>query len=383
MSQLFNDVTLNRLITEAVESGTPGLSVAIANKSGVLWTGVAGIADLSKGSAVQADHLFGIGSITKTFVAVVILQLVEEGRLSLQATAVDILGADAVGGVPNAAQATIAQLLNHTGGVPSWEDDPLWIKEGRGAQQDVARVWSPEATLRYIEQTPATNVPGEQYAYANTNYTLLGLVIEHLCANDLVDEIRQRILRPLQLSDIYLEGFQTLPAARLAKRYHYSLADFVRDAGIHSRFPEVSKGLVDVSASNLSVEWAAGGMVATASELARFSVGLHTGKLLDPTGMGLMQRWFPVIDRVHAGCGLFQVETKQGRKLVGHTGGVLGYSASMQWSEADQLALVVLSNVGSMHSGAGLPNATSIATCDEFINAALEYAAQSQGITSA
>jgi D-alanyl-D-alanine carboxypeptidase len=285
--------------------------------------------------------------------------------------------------VPNAAQATIAQLLNHTGGVPSWEDDPLWIKEGRGAQQDVARVWSREATLRYIEQTPAMSAPGEQYAYANTNYTLLGLVIENLCANDLVDEIRQRILSPLQVSDIYLEGFQALPTARLAKRYHYSSADFIRDAGIHSRFPEVSKGLVDVSASNLSVEWAAGGMVATASELARFSVGLHTGKLLDPTGMGLMQRWFPVIDRVHAGCGLFQVETKQGRKLVGHTGGVLGYSASMQWSEADQLALVVLSNVGSMHSGAGLPNATSIATCDEFINAALEYAAQSQGITSA
>ena len=376
MSQLFNDVTLNRLITAAVESDTPGLSVAIANKSGVLRTDVAGLADLSKGTEVQTDHLFGIGSITKTFVAVVILQLVEDSRLSLQATAVDILGADVVGAVPNAAEATIAQLLNHTGGVPSWEDDPLWIKEGRGAQQDVARVWSPEATLRYIEQTPATNVPGEQYAYANTNYTLLGLVIEHLCANDLVDEIRQRILSPLQLSDIYLEGFQTLPAARLAKRYHYSSADFVRDAGIHSRFPEVSKGLVDVSASNLSVEWAAGGMVATASALARFSVGLHTGKLLKPASMGLMQHWFPVNDRMRSGCGLFQAETKQGRMLLGHTGGVLGFSASMQWSEVDQLAFVVLSNVGSVHSGAGLPSATNLTFDDHFWDSLLTPAKQ-------
>ncbi|ETN92751.1 D-alanyl-D-alanine carboxypeptidase precursor [Gammaproteobacteria bacterium MOLA455] len=383
MSQRCHERTLNRLIHDAIQSGSPGLSVAIANKEGVLWTGVAGLADLGKGSAVQTDHLFGIGSITKTFVAVVILQLAAEGRLSLQATAMDILGTDAIAAVPNAAQATLAQLLNHTAGVPSWEDDPLWIREGRGAQQDVARCWSPAATLRYIEQTPPTNAPGEQYAYANTHYTLLGLVIEKVCASDLVAEIHQRILSPLQVSDIYLEGFQALPTARLAKRYHYSSADFIRDAGIHRSFPEVSKGLVDVSASNLSVEWAAGGMVATASALARFSVGLHTGKLLDPTSMGLMQRWFPVIDRVHAGCGLFQVETKQGRKLLGHTGGVLGYSASMQWSEADQLALVVLSNVGSMHSGAGVPNATGIATCDEFINAAREYAAQSQGIASA
>ena len=368
MSLCLNTSALNTHLAETLESDIPGLSVAVANADSVLWTGVAGFADLQQSSAVQPDHLFGIGSITKTFVAVVILQLVEEGRLSMQATAVDILGADTLAGVANAAQASIAQLLNHTGGVPSWEDDPLWIKEGRGAQQDVTRLWSREATLRYIEQTPATNAPGEHYAYANTNYTLLGLVIENLCASDLVDEIRQRILSPLQLSDIYLEGFQTLPTTRLAKRYHYSSADFVRDAGIHSRFPEVSKGLVDVSASNLSVEWAAGGMVATASELARFSVGLHSGKLLKPASMALMQQWFPINERMASGCGLFKTTTKQGRRLLGHTGGVLGFSASMQWSEVDQLALVVLSNVGSMHSGPGLPNAANLSFDDRFLD---------------
>ncbi len=83
--------------------------------------------------------LFGVGSITKTFAAVVILQLVEEGRLDLHATAASLLGV-AVAGIPNADQATIAQLLNHTGGVPSWEDDPAWIHEGRGDRLDPGRI---------------------------------------------------------------------------------------------------------------------------------------------------------------------------------------------------------------------------------------------------
>ena len=191
----------------------------------------------------------------KTFVAVIILQLVEEGRLSLDRTAAELLGAELAGAVPNAASASIAQLLNHTGGIPSWEDDPQWIKEGRGAQQDVARVWLREATLRYIERTSAMNAPGEKYAYANTNHTLLGLVIEKITGTELVEQIRQRVLAPLNLRDIYLEGFQALPRRRLAKRYHYSTPEFIRDAGIHPSFSKVRENLIDASTSNLSVEW--------------------------------------------------------------------------------------------------------------------------------
>ena len=207
----FNTSALNSLLQEAVDSGIPGISVAIANSESLLWTGVAGKADIITNAPVQADHLFGIGSITKTFVAVIILQLVEEGLLSLDKTAVEILGDEIAGRVPNAELATIAQLLNHTGGIPSWEDDPLWIKEGRGAEQQVNRLWTPEQTLPYIEHSPVMNAAGEKYAYANTNHTLLGLIIEKVTGNKIVDVIHQRILKPLNLSDIYLEAFQAVP----------------------------------------------------------------------------------------------------------------------------------------------------------------------------
>ena len=105
----FNTSALNSLLQEAVDSGIPGISVAVANSESLIWSGVAGQADVISNTAVQTDHLFGIGSITKTFVAVIILQLVEEGLLSLDKTTVEILGSEVAGRVPNADLATIAQ----------------------------------------------------------------------------------------------------------------------------------------------------------------------------------------------------------------------------------------------------------------------------------
>ncbi len=138
--QLDAPAALQGLLDGGVAEGIPGLSAAVATSDGLVWTGVAGSADLETGVPVSPDMLFGIGSITKTFVAVVILQLVEEGLLDLNATSAGLLGS-AVDGIPNADEATVAQLLNHTGGVPSWEDDPVWISDGRGATLDVSRIW--------------------------------------------------------------------------------------------------------------------------------------------------------------------------------------------------------------------------------------------------
>jgi D-alanyl-D-alanine carboxypeptidase len=211
------------------------------------------------------------------------------------------------------------------------------------------------------------NAPGEKYAYANTNHTLLGLVIEHVTGNNLVDDIHRRILKPLNLSDIYLEGFQSVPSERLSKRYHYSTPEFERDAGIHSSFPTVREGLIDVSTSNLSVEWAAGGMVASASDLACYAAALQTGKLLQPQSMAFMKDWFPIKPGQEIGHGMFRVCTQAGYTLVGHMGAVLGYTASMQWFEGQDLAMVVLANVGTMHIGQSLPNAATLAYQEKFL----------------
>lgn len=349
---------LQAMLEAVAECTAPGISAAVATHEGVIWRGTAGKANLDSGEPVRPDMLFGIGSITKTFVAVVILQLVEEGKLSLQDTAAGILG-DAVQGVANADKATIAQLLNHTSGVPTWEFDPAWIRDGRGDRLDPARIWGKADTLPYIQGHPPTNAPGKKYLYSNTNYTLLGMVIEEVTGTDAAEEIRRRVLKPAGVKDIYLEGFESLPVGRLSRRYHRATEDFRRDAGVNADFPEVRASLVDASSSNLSVEWTAGGMVATARDLALYGVALRDGRLLKPDSMKFLQQWLPIGENSQVGHNLYRdvYQTEYGELvLIGHTGGVLGFGGWLHWVEGSDVVLAVMRNVGTMHSGSVPPD---------------------------
>lgn len=232
---------LHASLDDAIARGAPGLSVAIGTRDGVVWTGVAGNADVSKHVPVRRDDAFGIGSITKVFVAVVALQLVEEGKLSLDATPASVLGGQAVRGIANADSATVEQLLAHTSGIASWEDDPNWIRAGRGEAVVPAHRWPRTGALDYIRGKPATGAPGAAFSYSNTNFTLLGMMIEAVTRHSAATEIRTRILRPLGLRDSWLEGFEA-PRGPIARRYHYATATFRKDAGISPAFPEMRPG---------------------------------------------------------------------------------------------------------------------------------------------
>ena len=364
---------LQSFLDQGVAMGIPGIAGAVATSEGVVWSGVAGMADLQTGTPVRSDMLFGIGSITKTFVAVVTMQLAEEGRLDLNATAANLLGS-AVDGIPNADVATIAQLLNHTGGVPSWEDDPAWIRDGRGATLEAGRIWGKTETLPYITGHEPLAAPGVAYSYANTNYTLLGMIIEQVTGEEAVDEIHRRILDPLGLADIHLEGFEPVPAEQLPHRYHWATSTFREHAGVNPAFSDVRADLIDVSSSNLSVEWTAGGMVASAQDLARYVVALRDGLLLKPESMDFMLDWFPAGDGVQIGHNVFRSEYPDGLVLIGHSGSVLGFTGSMYWIEGADVVVAVVANVGTMHSGSVPGSAGSVARARAFIDQAMRVA---------
>ena len=364
---------LQRLLEARVASGSPGMSAAVVSDGRVVWTGTAGTADLATGTPVTTDMLFGIGSITKVFVAVVVLQLAEEQRLRVDDTAADILGPAAVQGIANADTATLAQLLAHTSGIPSWEDDPMWIRAGRGDQLDPARIWGKQDPLAYIRGHAALAPPGERYSYSNTNFTLLGMIIEAVTGRSAVTEIHERILAPLGLKDIHLEGFEPVPPARLPHRYHWATEAFRRDAGVNAAFPEVRPGLVDASGSNLSVEWTAGGMVATPSDIARFAAALRDGRLLKPESLAFMQAWQPATEGSQIGHSLFRTEFADDAAppVIGHTGGVLGFGAWLFWIEGQDIVLAVTENVGTMHVGKVSPApGTRLVGRQEFIRTA-------------
>ncbi|NQV72717.1 beta-lactamase family protein [bacterium] len=366
---------LQAVLDEAITSGQPGVSAAIATKNGILWAGTAGFSNIQTGAPVEPDMLFGIGSITKTFVNVVILQLAEEGRLDLTDTAANILG-DAVDGIPNADTATIDQLLKHTSGVPSWEDDPLWIHEGRGNTLNPSEIWGKTQTLPYIKGHDPLFEAGERFSYANTNYTLLGMIIEKITGEDAVTEIHTRILDPLGLSNIYLEGFEDVPEEQLPHRYHWATTEFQESAGVNAAFSVVRDSLIDATGSNLSVEWTAGGMVASATDLAVYGEALKNGKLLSPESMAFMTDWFPIgtEGRRFVGHNVFKTTYQDGTVTIGHNGDVLGFNSTLYWIEGTEVVIAVVGNVGTMHSGAVPIRASSIGNNPEFREAALKLA---------
>jgi len=344
---------LRAALAQGLAHGLPSVSVAIATRQGVIWSGAAGYADLASHSRAHPGYLYGVGSITKMFVACVIEQLIDEGRLDLNAPAARILGADTVRGIPNADRATVRQLLDHTSGVPSWEFDPVWIRRGRGAQLDPNRLWGKTEALEYLRQgrIPARHAPGAGYTYSNSNYTLLGLIIEKVTGHEAVDEIHRRLLDAHGLTDIRVEGFESTDHSRMPSRYQFGTPTFLRTAGMSPTFRWAAPGLLEVTRSNLSTEWTAGAIVATAHDLALFARDLRDGRLVSAAALARMSAFRPSDDPDEdMGQGL-ALDRYGNERLIGYTGNVLGFGAAVGWVPDEDVVIAVMTNVGAMHSG--------------------------------
>lgn len=353
----YDDEVLSEALVNGITIGIPGISVAIGKGDSIAWVGTAGYSDLIEKHHVKTNDKFGIGSITKTFVAVVCLQLVEEGKLDLDKVPTDYLDLEIVRAVPNTNSATLRELLNHQSGIPTWEFQPNWIRKGRGKEMYLDHIWSKTETLDYISQDnfPPDFQPGVRYSYSNTNYTILGLVIEAVTGNDIMTEIRKRIFQPLHIKNTFLESFEKIPGGYV-HNYHYATPQFRKTAGVHEDFPEIRSYLVESTAANLSPEWAAGGMVSTASDLVRWAQALRIGELLEPSMQKEFFKYYPPEETNDSPMkymqGIFRLEDfSNGKDIIGHSGGTLGFSAMMFWVEDTDIVIVSLANVGSMHSG--------------------------------
>jgi len=348
---------LERALVVGIAAGIPGLSVAIGVGDSVVWAGTAGYSDILRHVPVDIDDRFGVGSITKTFVARVILQLVAEDKLDLDKTPQDYLDSEIIKRVPNSGTATLRHLLNHQSGIPTWEFQEDWIRKGRGDQMVLGYVWGKTETLEYCTEDllPATNEPGQRYSYSNTNFTILGLIIEAVTGNDVTVEIRSRLLEPLGLENTFLESFEEIPGGYV-NHYHYATPTFQRVAGVHRGFPEIRPYLVESTAGNLSPEWAAGGIVASASDLVRWAQELRDGELLTPEMLQEALTYYPPQQPRNSRSKYLQGISRtasyyQDQTILGHGGGTLGFTAGMYWFEDSDIVVVFLANVGGMHSG--------------------------------
>ncbi len=356
---------VNSILQDNVAAG--GLSAAIASTYPASFQFRAGHADIIKDEPMKSTHLFGIGSITKVFVAVVIFQLVEEGKLGLLGTVGKHLGTEVCRDIDNAEMATIEQLLSHRAGIDSWEDDPSWIIHGRGKAMEPTHIWGKTEPLDYLRRPKITAPSPGNWYYSNTNYTLLGLIIEKVTHNTAEAEIRRRILQPLDMKHTFLEGFEESSLENVPCRYHLATAAFRETAGICPAFPQIRDDLIEVTGSNLSASWLAGGMVSSASDLLKFAFALRDGKLLKPATMAVMQHWRPATRGAEMGHGLFRMKLPGKGTWLGHFGGVLGFTAGLWWQEEGDCVICVLANVGKSHAGDVQSGVNSVVLESDFL----------------
>lgn len=256
-------------------TNTPGASVGIVSRDGQVIALVSGLADRATGRPMGIDDLLMTGSTGKTFFAAVALQLIESGALDLNAPISKYLGQKPwFSRLPNANDITVRMLMTHTSGLVRYEMNPAFTADLR-AQPD--KVWTPEEEIAYLLDAAPPFQAGQGWDYSDTNYIVLGLIMEDLTGTKLYDEVSRRFLRPLGLTHVAPTTSRRIPA--LAPGY----------AGPRDPLGLPDDMMVDGRlVINPQFEWTGGGYATSASDLARWGQALYTARAISPRMRDLM-----------------------------------------------------------------------------------------------
>ncbi|GIG88615.1 serine hydrolase domain-containing protein [Plantactinospora endophytica] len=235
----------------------------------------AGTADLATGAPVPRDGYFRMGSNTKTFAAVVVLQLVGEGRLRLDDTVERWLPGLVTGNGNDGRRITVRQLLQHTSGLYNYTWDLPGLSSAEGYARHRFDHYDPEELVALALAHPPNFAPGTSWDYSNTNYILAGMLIERVTGRTWAVELRNRVLRPLGLTETSSPGDRAHLPEPHAKGYQQW---------------EPGGPLDDTTRFNTTMAYAAGDLVSTPSDLVRFWQALHQGRLLAPAQLAEMRR---------------------------------------------------------------------------------------------
>jgi D-alanyl-D-alanine carboxypeptidase len=291
-----------------VAAGAPGaLARMEAPRAGLTWTGSAGHLTRGESRALRPDDAFRAASVTKSVTAAVALKLADQGRLALDEPLSDQLGAElldrwrALDGLP---RTTPRQLLAHTSGVPNYFGEEMFMARVR---KEPSHRWDPVELVDHAATYGTQRFPpGEGFEYSDTGYVIAGILVAKTTGRELHEVYRGLVFDPLGMDGTWLEGHE--PARTSQAAHHYT-------------------GELDWTTLDPTIDWAGGGLVTTAPDLARFVRGLWSESIVDSGGLTEMTRWTPGAslrtghalryDRYGLGIGSNSVE---GVQLLGHTG---------------------------------------------------------------
>ena len=297
-----------------VDAGYPAALAAVTDSKGESAGVAVGKGSLETGQAPPLDGEVRIGSNTKTFVAVVVMQMVQEGKVGLDEPIETYLPGLIKGEGIDASKITVRQLLQHTSGLPEYTDtvpgrsDIFQIKDHYAQPRDL---------LDTALSKPAAFEPGTQWAYTNTNYVVLGMLIERVSQRPVGEQIDQRIIKKLGLSHTYFPA----PGDRSIKGTH--------PQGYHL---SAEGKLEDITEMDPAWGWAAGAMVSTPSELNTFFQAVFDGRLLTQASIDEMKKSVDASSRfgpgVVYGLGLIGTPLSCGGTSWGHGGTIHGYQTN-------------------------------------------------------
>ena len=336
---------LDETVPEAMKSaGIPGAMVGIWSRNGD-YVKAFGVADTATGSPMRTDFYSRIGSVTKTFTATAVLKLVDAGAIGLDDPIAAYLE-----GVPNGEAITVRQLLTMSSGLTDYTKIP-GFEEFLFA--DPRREFPPTELLDLAFTAPAQFPPGERFEYSNTNYILLGLLVERIGGKPLAEYLTENILSPLSLDNT------SLPAGtRFASPHAPGYTESFEDGGAPQQATDWSS----------SFTWAAGAMTSTLEDMRSWMPALATGALLSPE---LHKQRLETIPEPGGaadfgyGMGVFTVAG-----WIGHNGSVPGYQTVAIYLPERETTLIVMINTDIAAPGGGDPSAalataiTSVITPD-------------------
>jgi D-alanyl-D-alanine carboxypeptidase len=314
------------------EAEFPGATVGVVLPDGKSFSVSAGLADVESNTPLKPSDRMPSGSIGKTYVAAVMLQLVEEGRVRLDDRIERWFGREPwFARLPNAREITLGMLMNHTSGIPEHVLKKEFIAKLREGPD---KVWTPEELVAYVLDSKPLFPAGQGWSYADTNYILVGMVIERVTKNTYYNELGKRVLKPLKLRDTHPSVSRTLPG--VITGYSRPNSPF----GFEGRVILDGKFII-----NPQMEWTGGGLISTSEDLARWAKALYEGRVIKKSSLdrmlaGVEAKTGPG-DRYGLGV---QIRQSDWGVSYGHGGWFPGYLSEMEYFPDHRIAIAVQFN---------------------------------------
>ncbi len=314
----------------------PGATLGVALANGESFGLAVGYSDRDAKTPMRASDRMLAGSVGKTFAAATALQLVKEGKINLDDRVEKYLGTEPwFARLPNAKDITVRQLMNHTSGLVRYEFKDTFTK---ALTANPMKVWTPAERLAYLLDEKPPFEAGKGWDYSDTNYIVLGMIIEKVTGRKFFDEAHRRVIKPLKLTN-------TIPQeGPVMKGVVQGYAGANNPFGGKDAMIENGKFVI-----NPQLEWTGGGYASTAQDLARWAKMMYEGKAFDPS---LLPQ---VLDGVSApmlgretkyGLGVI-IRTTQAGKSYGHSGFFPGYVTDMMYFPDSRIAVAVQVNTSA------------------------------------